>query len=51
MFTDTKENLVSSNVKVMLTVFFDILEAIHQEFLPDGQTINRSYYLELSKRL
>lgn len=46
-----KAHQVRSNVKVMLTVFFDNLGVIHQEFLPAGQIVNRWYYIEVLKRL
>lgn len=41
---------VWSNVKVMLTVFFDCKAVIHNEFLPCGQTLNREYYLKVVMR-
>jgi len=31
---------VRSNIKVMLTVFFDTLGVMHHEFLTEGQTVN-----------
>jgi hypothetical protein len=40
-----------SNVKVMLTVSFDIEGVGHHEFLHQGQTVNRWYYVEVLKRL
>ena len=40
-----------SNVKVMLTVFFDSEGVVHYEFLPQGQTVNKEYYLEVMQRL
>lgn len=40
-----------SKVKVMLTVFFDYRGVVHSEFLPDGQTVNKEYYLSVMKRL
>ena len=36
-----------SNVKVLLTVFFDYHGVVHQEFLPQGLTVNKEYYLEV----
>ena len=36
-----------SNVKVMLTVFFDFNGIVHHEFLPRGQTVNKEYYLQV----
>lgn len=40
-----------SKIKVMLTVFFDYRGVVHSEFLPEGQTVNKHYYLEVMKRL
>jgi hypothetical protein len=38
--------------EVMLTVFFfDIEGVVHHEFLLQGQTVNRWYYLEVLKHL
>jgi hypothetical protein len=42
---------VRLNVKVMLTGFFDIEGVVHHEFLCQGQTVNRWYYLEVLKHL
>jgi hypothetical protein len=46
-----KDWWVRSNVKVMLTVSFDIKGVVHREYLRQGQTVNRWYYLEVLKRL
>ena len=40
-----------SKVKVMLTVFFDSEGVVHFEYAPDGQTVNKEYYLEVLRRL
>lgn len=40
-----------SKIKVMLTVFFDIRGVVHSEFLPEGQTVNKEYYLGVMRRL
>ena len=40
-----KPRQVLLNVKVLLTVFFDCNDMVHQEFLPQGHTINKEYYL------
>ena len=40
-----------SNVKVMLTVFFDFNGIVHHEFLPRGQTVNEESYLQVQRRL
>ena len=39
-----KPRQVRSNVKVLLTV-------VHHEFLPQGGTVNKEYYLEVMARL
>jgi len=46
-----KARQVRSNVKVLLTVFFDYHGVVHREFLPQGRTINKKYYLEVMRRL
>ena len=40
-----------SNVKVMLTVFFDHEGVVHHEYAPPGQTITKDYYIEVFRRL
>ena len=37
--------------KVMLTVFMDYSGVVHHEFLPEGQTVNKEYYLSVIRRL
>ena len=39
------------NVKVLLIVFFDCNGIVHHEFLPQGRTVNKEYYLEIIRRL
>ena len=46
-----KARQVRSNVKVLLTVFFDCKGVVHHEFLPKDRTVNKEYYLEGMKRL
>ena len=41
-----KARPVRSNVKVLLSVFFNYHGVVHQEFLPQGRTVNKKYYLE-----
>ena len=41
---------VRSNVKVLLTVVFDSNAVVHQDFLPQGRTVNKKYYLEVMRR-
>ena len=35
----------------MLTVFFDSEGVVHYEFLPQGRTVNKEHYLEVTQRL
>jgi len=35
----------------MLTLFFDSEDVVHYEFLPQGQTVNKEYYLEFMQCL
>lgn len=46
-----KARQVRSQVKVMLTVFFDSSGVVHHEYAPHGQTITKEYYLEVLRRL
>ena len=46
-----KARQVRSHVKVLLTVFFDSEGVVHYEFLPQGRTVNKEYYLEVMHRL
>jgi len=46
-----KVRQVRSSVKILLTVFFDYNGAVHREFLPQGHTVNKEYYLEVMRRL
>ncbi|XP_011860288.1 PREDICTED: putative uncharacterized protein FLJ37770 [Vollenhovia emeryi] len=46
-----KARQVRSNVKVLLTVFFDCRDVVHHEFLPQGRTVNKEYYLQLIRNL
>ncbi|KAJ8963246.1 hypothetical protein NQ318_018712 [Aromia moschata] len=40
-----------SKIKVMLIVFFDYRGVVHHEFVPEGQTVNKEYYLAVLRRL
>jgi len=40
-----------SNIKVMLTKFFDFNIIVLHEFLSQGQTITKEYYLQIKCRL
>ncbi|UYV64880.1 hypothetical protein LAZ67_3002255 [Cordylochernes scorpioides] len=46
-----KARQVRSNVKVLLTVFFDCRGVVHHEFLPQGRTVNKEYYLQIMRNL
>jgi len=52
VISETKKGEASkSNVKNVLICFFDIKGLVHFEFVPQGQTVNRQFYLEVLKRL
>jgi hypothetical protein len=38
-------------IKAMLISFFDVKDTVHFEFIPQGQTVNQAYYVEILKRL
>jgi len=46
-----KARQVRSNVKAMLTVFFGSRVVVHHAYAPQGQNINKEYYLEVLRRL
>ena len=46
-----KPRQVQSNVKVLLTVFFDCNGVVYHEFLPQGRKVNKEYYLEVMHRI
>ncbi|UYV71132.1 RAD54L2 [Cordylochernes scorpioides] len=46
-----KVRQVRSNVEVLLTVFFDFRGVVHHEFLPQGRTVNKEYYLQVMRNL
>ncbi|UYV80715.1 hypothetical protein LAZ67_19001522 [Cordylochernes scorpioides] len=46
-----KARQVRSNVKVLLTVFFDCRGVVHHEFLPQGRTVHKEYYLQVMRNL
>ncbi|UYV78297.1 hypothetical protein LAZ67_16000889 [Cordylochernes scorpioides] len=45
-----KARQVWSNVKVLLTVFFDCRGVVHHEFLPQGRMVNKEYYLQVMRK-
>jgi len=38
-------------MKTILIIFFDIKGIVHFEFIPQGQTVNQTYYAEILKWL
>jgi len=40
-----------SQIKTMLITFFDIKGIIHFEFVPQSETVNQAYYVEILKKL
>ncbi|UYV62507.1 hypothetical protein LAZ67_2000889 [Cordylochernes scorpioides] len=40
-----------SRIKTMIIVFLDIRGIVHCEFVPQGQTVNSAFYLEVLRRL
>ena len=46
-----KARQVRSNVKVMLTAFFDSRGVVHHKYAPQGQTINKEYYRDVHRHL
>ncbi|GFW95487.1 mariner Mos1 transposase [Trichonephila clavipes] len=46
-----KARMSKSRMKAMLTVFFDKNGVVHSEFVPEGQTVNGAFYVEVLKRL
>ena len=46
-----KARQVPSHVKAMLTVFFYSEGVVHYEFIPQGRTVNKEYYLDVMQRL
>ena len=47
----TNGRQVRSKTKVMLLAFFDSEGIVHHEYAPDGQTVNKEFYLEVLRRL
>ncbi|UYV65532.1 hypothetical protein LAZ67_3004611 [Cordylochernes scorpioides] len=46
-----KARMSNSRIKTMIIVFFDIRGIVHCEFVPQGQTVNSDFYLEVLRRL
>ncbi|UYV70795.1 hypothetical protein LAZ67_8000653 [Cordylochernes scorpioides] len=46
-----KARMSKSRIKTMIIVFFDIRGIVHCESVPQGQTVNSAFYLEVLRRL
>ncbi|UYV82242.1 K02A2.6-like [Cordylochernes scorpioides] len=46
-----KARMSKSRIKTIIIVFFDIRGIVHCEFVPQGQTVNSAFYLEVLRRL
>ncbi|UYV65641.1 hypothetical protein LAZ67_3004938 [Cordylochernes scorpioides] len=46
-----KARMSKSRINTMIIVFFDIRGIVHCEFVPQGQTVNSAFYLEVLRRL
>ena len=46
-----KARQVRSNMKVLLSVFFDYNGVMHYEFYSKDRTVNKEYYLKVMRRL
>ncbi|UYV77652.1 hypothetical protein LAZ67_15001822 [Cordylochernes scorpioides] len=46
-----KERMIKSKLKCLLITFFDVKGLVHYEFVPEGQTINQHYYIDVLRRL
>ncbi|UYV68306.1 hypothetical protein LAZ67_5003808 [Cordylochernes scorpioides] len=46
-----KARMSKSRIKTMIIVFFDIRGIFHCEFVPQGQTVNSAFYLEVLRKL
>jgi hypothetical protein len=39
--------MLKSKMKTVLITFFDIKGTVHFEFIPQGQRVNKAYYVEI----
>ncbi|UYV72145.1 hypothetical protein LAZ67_9001957 [Cordylochernes scorpioides] len=49
--TDMIPRLRGNQTTCLLITFFDVKGLVHYEFVPEGQTINQQYYLDVLRRL
>jgi hypothetical protein len=49
--TPTSQRMSNSQVKAMMIIFFDIRGVIMIEWVPESQTVNQKYYLEVLTKL
>ena len=40
-----------SKIKTMFIVFFDIHGVVYHEYVPEGESVNAKFYVEVLKRL
>ncbi|UYV63800.1 hypothetical protein LAZ67_2005666 [Cordylochernes scorpioides] len=43
--------MIKLKLKLLLINFFDVKRLVHYEFVPEGQTNNQNYYLDVLRRL
>jgi hypothetical protein len=43
--------MTKSRIKKMLICFFDMRGIIHIDFVPEGNTLSQTFYVEVLKRL
>jgi hypothetical protein len=46
-----KAHVLKSQMEIILITFFNIMSNIHFEFIPQDQTVNQAYYVEIMKNL
>jgi hypothetical protein len=46
-----KARMSKSQMQTMLITFFNIKGTVHFEFIPQDQTVNQAYYVEILKQL
>jgi hypothetical protein len=51
MPTTEEVHMSKSQMNKMLITFFEIKATVHFKFIPQGHTVNQSYYVEILKQL